>query len=143
MYLGEDPGRAAAHDIVLLDLFWTAMIGMTHAFAPARAEGNAATGIAPYMGGIAELLPGIAVQFGQQVGAGEHPGTDSAIASAAAAMEHIMHAGEERGVDATVLSAALAQVQRAVAAGHGADGFSRLAETVGATHAGAVSSSTT
>lgn len=132
VYLGEDPGRAAAHEIALLDLFWTSMAGMTHAFALARSEGIAATEIAPYMGGIAELLPDIAVQFGEQVDAGEHPGTDSAIASAAAAMEHIVHAGEQRGLDSTVLSAALAQVRRAIAAGHGEDGFSRLAETVAA-----------
>ncbi len=140
VYLGEDPGRAAAHDIALLDLFWTSMIGMTHAFALARAEGIAATEIAPYMGGIAELVPDIAVQYGQQVDAGEHPGSDSALASAATAMEHIVHAAEQRGLDATVMGAALALAQRAIAAGHGEDGFSRLAETVAAAHVPAASS---
>lgn len=142
-YLGEDPGRAAAHDVALLDLFWTSMSGMAHAFALARAEGVTATDIAPLMGGITELLPGIAVVFGAQIAAGEHPGDDSTIASAAAGMAHIVHAAEQRGLETTVLSAALALAQQAIAAGHADDSFSRLAETVEAAHAGATSSSTT
>ena len=36
-HLGEDAGRAAAYDIALLDIFWTAMAGYTHALALARA----------------------------------------------------------------------------------------------------------
>jgi 3-hydroxyisobutyrate dehydrogenase-like beta-hydroxyacid dehydrogenase len=143
VYLGEDHGRAAAHDVALLDLFWTSMSGMVHAFALARAEGVSGTDIAPFMGGIAELLPAIAVQFGEQIDAGAHPGADSTIASAAAGMEHIVRAAEQRGLDTTVLSAALALARRAIAAGHAEDSFSRLAETVEAAHAGAVSSSTT
>lgn len=38
-HLGEDIGRAAAYDIALLDIFWTAMAGYVHALAVARAEG--------------------------------------------------------------------------------------------------------
>ena len=30
-YLGADPGRAAAYDVALLDLFWTSMSGYAHA----------------------------------------------------------------------------------------------------------------
>jgi 3-hydroxyisobutyrate dehydrogenase-like beta-hydroxyacid dehydrogenase len=38
-HLGKDIGRAAAYDIALLDIFWTAMAGYAHALAVARAEG--------------------------------------------------------------------------------------------------------
>lgn len=38
-HLGTDPGRAAAFDVALLDLFWTAVSGLSHAFALAKAEG--------------------------------------------------------------------------------------------------------
>jgi 3-hydroxyisobutyrate dehydrogenase-like beta-hydroxyacid dehydrogenase len=46
-------------------------------------------------------------------------------------MEHIMHAAQARGIDVDVLSAAKAIAQRAIDAGHGTDGFSRLAEMLG------------
>lgn len=43
-HLGEKICRAAAYDIALLDIFWTAMSGYHHALAVARAEGITARG---------------------------------------------------------------------------------------------------
>jgi 3-hydroxyisobutyrate dehydrogenase-like beta-hydroxyacid dehydrogenase len=126
-YLGADAGRAAAHDVALLDVFWTAMSGIVHGFALAHGEGITASDLAPYMRGIADLLPAIIDEFAEQVDAGEYPGEDSTIASAAAGMHHITVAASERGMDTSVLDAARAIAERAIDAGHGDDGFSRLA----------------
>ena len=41
-YLGADPGRAAAFNVSLLDLFWTSMFGVAHAFRLAAAQDIAA-----------------------------------------------------------------------------------------------------
>lgn len=57
VHLGADPGRAAAHDVALLDLFWTSMAGVVHAFALASAENIAAKDLAPLAKGIGALLP--------------------------------------------------------------------------------------
>jgi 6-phosphogluconate dehydrogenase (decarboxylating) len=84
-------------------------------------------GTAPYARGIGELLPAIIDEFAQQIDAGRHPGDKSNLSSAAAGMEHVIHAAAAGGIDTTVLSAARLIAQRTIDAGHGGDGFSRLA----------------
>jgi 3-hydroxyisobutyrate dehydrogenase-like beta-hydroxyacid dehydrogenase len=126
-HLGTDPGRAAAHDVALLDVFWTSMSGIVHAFALAGAENIAAKDLAPFAQGVVGLLPDIISRFALQVDDGDFPGDKSNIHSAAAGMEHVIHAAQVRSIDTSVLSAAKAIAQRAIDAGHGTDGFSRLA----------------
>jgi 3-hydroxyisobutyrate dehydrogenase-like beta-hydroxyacid dehydrogenase len=127
VHLGADPGRAAAHDVALLDMFWTAMSGIVHGFALAAEENIGATDLAPFARGIGELLPAIIDEFAQHIDAGHDPGDTSTLASAAAGMEHVIDAAAARGIDTTVLSAACLIAERAIEAGHGNDGFSRLA----------------
>lgn len=126
-YLGADPGRAAAHDVALLDMFWTAMSGIVHGFALAAAENITADELAPYAKGIGGLLPPIIDAIAQRIESGDHPGDASTIASAAAGMQHIIDAADARGIDTTVLGAARLIVERVIDAGHGGDDFSRVA----------------
>ncbi|MCC3769959.1 NAD(P)-dependent oxidoreductase [Streptomyces sp. UNOC14_S4] len=130
-HLGADHGRAAAHDVALLDIFWTAMSGITHAFALAKAENIKATELTPFAQGIIGLLPTIIADYAEQIDAENYPGTISNVSSAAAGMEHIIHAADDRGIDTGILRAAKAIAQRAVDEGHGSDGFSRLTEVLG------------
>jgi 3-hydroxyisobutyrate dehydrogenase-like beta-hydroxyacid dehydrogenase len=127
-HLGTDPGRAAAYDVALLDLFWTTMSGYAHALALAGAQNIAAKDLAPYAQGIVGLMRDIIVAVAQQVDDGHYPGDGSNIISAAAGMDHIIHAARAQGIDVGVLSAAKAIAERAIDAGHGTDGFARLAE---------------
>ncbi|GGS61462.1 6-phosphogluconate dehydrogenase [Planobispora rosea] len=129
-YLGPDPGRAAAHDVALLDLFWTSMSGLVHAFALAGAEGVTAAELAPFARGISDLMPAIIDEFAQHIDGGDHPGDASTIVSALASMEHIAHVSHTHGLDTGVIDAARAVARRAVEAGHGGDSFSRLTETL-------------
>jgi 3-hydroxyisobutyrate dehydrogenase-like beta-hydroxyacid dehydrogenase len=131
-FLGADPGRAAAHDVALLDLFWTSMSGLVHAFALARSEGIAAAELRPYVQGVVGLLPDIATEFADRIDKSRHVGDQSTILSAVAGIEHIIHAAEQRGLDTGVLYSARAIAQRAIDARHGEDGFSRLTETLSA-----------
>ncbi|MEV5375210.1 dehydrogenase [Streptosporangium nondiastaticum] len=131
VHLGTDPGRAAAHDVALLDIFWTAMSGVAHAFALAKAEDIAAKDLAPFARGIGDLLAGTMSDYAEQVDAGAYPGHVSSIASAAAGMDHVIEAAEHHGIDAALLRAARATARRAVEEGHGADGYSRLTEVLG------------
>ncbi|MFD0382199.1 NAD(P)-dependent oxidoreductase [Streptomyces stramineus] len=130
-YLGADHGRAAAHDVALLDIFWTAMSGIVHAFALAKAENISAQELAPFAQGIVGLLPDIVTDFAAEVDEGTYPNHVTNVNSAAAGMAHIIHAAEDRGIDVGVLRAAEAVARRAAAEGHGADGFSRLTEVLG------------
>lgn len=126
-YLGGDPGRAAAYDAALLDIFWTSVNGIVHGLALAGAEGITGKELAPYARGIFSLLPEMTTGFAHQVDDGHHPGDRSTIGSAAAGIEHIIHTAEAHRIDTGVLTASRAVLQRAIDGGHGADGLSRLA----------------
>lgn len=127
-YLGEDHGRAAAFDVSLLDLFWTTMSGYAHALALARAENISPKEFARYAQGIVAILPAIMDYMAEHVEEASYPGDKSNITSAAAGMDHIIHAAKSNGIDASVLSAARAIAQQAIDAGYGNDDFSRLTE---------------
>ncbi|VTR59245.1 2-hydroxy-3-oxopropionate reductase [Actinobacillus pleuropneumoniae] len=127
-FLGEDPGRAAAYDVALLDVFWSAMSGYVHALAIARAENIAAKDIAPYAHNIIRIMPDIMTYMAHDADRGVYPGDSSNLISNATSMEHIIHAAEHHGIDSSVLIAAKAIAQKAILAGHGEDGFSRLIE---------------
>ncbi len=129
-YLGEDPGRAAAHDIALLDMFWQSVSGIVHGLAVARAEGITGAELAAYGRTVAGLLPNMVTGIAEQFDKGEFPGTISTIASAEASLDHIAETTEEHGIDARALRAGLDLVRRAIDAGHGADGLGRLADVL-------------
>jgi 3-hydroxyisobutyrate dehydrogenase-like beta-hydroxyacid dehydrogenase len=130
-YLGADPGRAAAFDVALLDIFWTSVSGLVHGLALARAEGISGAELAPYARSVFGLLPEMATRFARRLDDGDHPGERSTIASAAAGIEHVIDTARTHRLDTGVLAASRAVVQRAVDAGHGADGLSRLAGVLG------------
>ncbi|MFB5265314.1 NAD(P)-dependent oxidoreductase [Paenibacillus enshidis] len=128
VHLGEDPGRAAAYDISLLDIFWTSMSGYIHALALARAENISAKELLPFAQNISSILPEIMTIMAEQADSGQYPGEGSNLQSAAAGIEHIVHAAQAHGIDSSVLLAAHVIAKRAVDAGHGMDSFARLTE---------------
>jgi len=129
-HLGEDIGRAAAYDIALLDIFWTAMAGYAHALAVAKAEGVTARELAPFAKGIATILPPIFERGAEEVDSGRFSGEDNPITSAASSMAHIVHTSEAHGIDAGVMRAAEGLARRAIGRGHGTDGFLRITEII-------------
>ncbi|CAL9309070.1 NAD(P)-dependent oxidoreductase [Streptomyces sp. SudanB52_2052] len=130
-HLGEDPGRAAAYDIALLDIFWTAMAGYAHALAVARAEGVSATELAPFAQGIGAILPPLFAETAADADAGTYTGEGNPLTSAVSSMAHIVHVSEEHGIDAGVMRAAEGMARRTIGLGHGEDGFLRIAEVIG------------
>jgi 3-hydroxyisobutyrate dehydrogenase-like beta-hydroxyacid dehydrogenase len=114
--------------VALLDLFWTSMAGLVHALAFARADNIAAADLSPYALNISGLMTAIIPKFASHVDSGRHPEADSNVTSALSAITHIAEAAEMRGIDPSVMRAAKPVAERAVAAGHGGDGFSRLVD---------------
>ncbi|GAA0481131.1 6-phosphogluconate dehydrogenase [Paractinoplanes deccanensis] len=127
-HLGADIGRAAAYDIALLDIFWTAMAGYAHALAVARAEGIGARELAPFANGIAAILPPLFESGAQDADNGTYSGAGNPLTSAVSSMAHIVHTSESHGIDASVMRAAECLARRAIGRGHGAGGFLRIAE---------------
>ncbi|WP_328343106.1 NAD(P)-dependent oxidoreductase [Micromonospora sp. NBC_00421] len=126
-FLGPDPGAAAAYDMALLDLFGTAVSGLTHAFALASAEGIAPGSFARYAAGIAPMLGEMTARFADQLAEERFPGDRSTIASAHSGITHVIETADTHGIDSGVLRAARSVIGRAVTAGHGEDGLARLA----------------
>jgi 3-hydroxyisobutyrate dehydrogenase-like beta-hydroxyacid dehydrogenase len=126
-HLGADPGRAAGFDLALLNIFWTSVSGLAHAFAMAEAEGIAAADFAPFAQGIIGLLPESAADMAEKLDRGEFPADISSIASNVTTMDHIIHAAESRGMDPGPIGAVRPLAQAVIDAGHGTDDISRLA----------------
>ncbi|WP_238162268.1 NAD(P)-dependent oxidoreductase [Micromonospora endolithica] len=125
-WLGAEPGRAAAHDVALLDAFWTAMSGIAHAFAVAGAAGVTPGDLAPYARGVVGLLPDLVDDLARRISTDDHVADVSTVRSAAAGMSHVVEASEALGLDAAQLRAALAAARRVIRDGHGDDDFARL-----------------
>ncbi|MGW3209916.1 NAD(P)-dependent oxidoreductase [Streptomyces sp. NPDC001135] len=130
-HLGEEIGRAAAFDIALLDLFWTAMAGYAHAVAIARAEGVTAGELAPFAQGIGAILPPLFAEFAQDADDGTYSGAINPLTSAASTMAHVIDVSEAHGIDAGVMRAVEGMARRTIGLGHGTDGFIRVAEVLG------------
>lgn len=130
-HLGEQIGRAAAYDLALLDIFWTAMAGYAHAVALARAEGITARELAPFAQGIGAILPPLFAEFAEDADTGTYSGRINPLTSAVSSLAHVVHASEEHGIEAGLMRAAEDLARRAIALGHGADGFIRIAEVLG------------
>lgn len=127
-YWGDDPGRAAAFDAALQDLFWTSMSGVVHMFTLATAEHITPTDIANQAKGMLGLFPDLIDMLAGQVAAGHFPGDLGSLTSAAAALDHILSTVRTHDLDNGVLSAVRTEVQQAIDAGHGSEGFGRLSD---------------
>jgi 3-hydroxyisobutyrate dehydrogenase-like beta-hydroxyacid dehydrogenase len=125
-FLGDDPGRAAVHDLGMLDVFFTGMAGFLHAVALVGADGVTAGTFLPYAQRILGLLGSTYTGLAADVDAGEHPGTEDNLEMELAFLEHIVGTSRARGVDPSVPETTRALVAAAVASGHGKDGFSRV-----------------
>ncbi|GGD80755.1 NAD(P)-dependent oxidoreductase [Paenibacillus nasutitermitis] len=134
VHLGEDPGRAAAYDVSLLDIFWTSMSGYIHALTLAKAENISAKELLPFAQGISSILPDIMAALAEQVDNGQYPGNGSNLLSAATSMEHIIDTAHAHGIDTRVLIAANDIAKHAIDAGHGTDGFALLTEVLRKKH---------
>ncbi|MGW0890911.1 NAD(P)-dependent oxidoreductase [Saccharopolyspora sp. NPDC002578] len=129
-WLDDEPGRAAAHDVALLDLFWSTISGFLHATALARAEGISPTAFVPFAHGIREILPAIFDGFAERAEQNRHDDPVSMIRSIRASLAHLISATHDRGLDAAALEAMRGYLDRAERAGHGEDEVTRILETM-------------
>ncbi|MGV9798490.1 NAD(P)-dependent oxidoreductase [Mycobacterium sp. NPDC003449] len=132
-WVGEDIGRAAAFDLALLDVFWTAVSGFLHALSVAGANGISAAELLPHAGGIASILAPIFDEIATRVEAARHGDAAAPVSSVAASVRHLIAASRAAGYDAGALEAFRGYVDAAVADGHGADEISRIRPTAATT----------
>ncbi|MEU6769648.1 NAD(P)-binding domain-containing protein [Streptomyces sp. NPDC046853] len=130
VHLGEDHGLAAVYDNALLDFFWTSMSGLVHAFALAGADGVKGADLAPYLSALLSIFPEAVESTAVEVDSGAYPGDQAPLVTEAANVDHIIHASVHRGLDVQSLNGIKAVLDRAIAKGHGADGWTAVIEAV-------------
>ena len=125
---GEDPGLASLVDVAMLEVFFAGMTSFLHAAAVAAADGVPARDFLPYAQRVVAILPDTLAGLARDVDGASYPGDEDHLGMEAAAVEHIVEVGEVSGTDTGLAVVVRDPARRAVAAGHGADGFSRLVE---------------
>jgi len=127
-FLGADPGLASLYDLGMLDLFFASMAGFLHAAALVGSDGVSAEVFLPYAEQIVAILPETLRGLARDVDASRYPGDEDNIDMEMAALDHIVHFSEARGVDPALPEVVRQLARRAIARGHGGDGFSRVVE---------------
>ncbi|WP_131735514.1 NAD(P)-dependent oxidoreductase [Actinomadura roseirufa] len=125
-YLGADHGLSSLYDVAVLSLMWNILNGFLHGAALLGAAGVDATTAAPILGKAIETVNGWIPGYAQQIDDGSYPAHDSTIDTHLGAMEHVIHESEAFGVNADLPKFIKALTDRAVADGHGGDGYAAL-----------------
>ncbi|WP_461296579.1 NAD(P)-dependent oxidoreductase [Streptomyces harbinensis] len=127
---GEDPGLAALLYQINMGIFWTAMLSYWQAVALAEANGLSATDILPFATDTSDSLAGFFTFYAGRIDAGDHTGDVDRLAMGAASVDHVLHTMADAGVDTTLPATVAALFERGMAAGYGADSFSRVMELI-------------
>jgi len=128
-WFGEDPGLAPLYDLALLAGMYAMFAGFFHGAAMVGTAGVSATDFArraaPWL---AAMTSGLA-EYADVVDRRDYggPGQQSLEFSDPS---DIIAASEEAGLATDVVSAVQALIRRQVDAGHGADGFARVVESI-------------
>jgi 3-hydroxyisobutyrate dehydrogenase-like beta-hydroxyacid dehydrogenase len=126
---GEDAGRASLADLAMLSGMYQMFTGFFHGAAMVAAMGMSATEFAarqtPFLAAMTEAL----ADFAKVIDGGDYTvaGQQSLDFSD---LSHIVRASEEEGVDPAPIAGVQALISGQIAAGHGAEGFARLYESL-------------
>lgn len=134
-YLGEDHGLAPLHDTAMLGIFFAGMTSFLQAAATMSANGVKAEDFLPYGQVMLSILPATIEALAGDVDRGTYPGDEDNIAMELAALEHVVEASVQSGVDARLPEVMRDLARRAVAAGDGHLGWSRIVEELRAARA--------
>lgn len=128
--LGDDPGLAGLHDLGMLEIFFNGMTAFLHAAALVGADGVPAKAFQPYAERIIDLLRGTIAGLADDVDRGQYPGEEDNLAMELVALEHLADVSAAAGIDTSVPELPLRLARKAIAAGHGSDGFSRVVDVL-------------
>ncbi|MFF7247310.1 NAD(P)-dependent oxidoreductase [Embleya sp. NPDC008237] len=127
--LGADAGVASLYDTALLGLMWAALTGWLHGSAVVGADGVRAADFTPIANRwLSHAVAGFIGEYAAQIDAGTYPGDDATLDVHLATMDHLVHASRARGIDTALPELYRRYTRRAIAAGHGSNGYARLIE---------------
>lgn len=129
-YLGADPALAQLYYQAQMDYFLTALAAYLHAQALVGSAGVSAADFLPHAVAMADSISGYLAEAAPEIDERRHPGDLASITMMGASAEHILETSRAAGVDTALPEAVAALYRRAIAAGHGKDGFTALFELV-------------
>lgn len=129
-YLGTDPGAASLYFMAVVGLGYETWISYLDTLALMGADGVEATKFAPFVTGMFTGMTGLMTAMARAVDDGHYPPDSGSLIVHQALMDDVIGTWESRNVDATRLKQVKALVDRRVAQGRGADGFSSLIEII-------------
>jgi 3-hydroxyisobutyrate dehydrogenase-like beta-hydroxyacid dehydrogenase len=134
-YVGADAGLAMLYYQAQLFLFWTTLTSYMHAVALLGSAGVSARTFLPYAAvTVADLATdgpmGFLKIITEEIEAGTYPGELNSLRMQAVGMDHVVEASKAAGIDTGVPLALKDLFDRAVAAGHGAEGLGSVFEVV-------------
>jgi 3-hydroxyisobutyrate dehydrogenase-like beta-hydroxyacid dehydrogenase len=128
-YDGADSGLASLFDLAMLSGMYSMFAGFLHGAAMAGSAGMSATEFAgratPFLSAMTDSF----AHFASVIDGGDYtvPGQQSLDFSD---LSHIVRASEEQGVRPTPIAAVQELISKQIAAGHGAEGFARIYESL-------------
>jgi 3-hydroxyisobutyrate dehydrogenase-like beta-hydroxyacid dehydrogenase len=124
VYVGEDPGMAALHDVALLSAMLGMMSGMAHAYALFRREKVPPARLAePLADWVAGLASSYARELAEHLECGDYTkDVTSNLAMMVRANTTLLRTAEEQGVATELLEPYTRLMERRLAAGHANEG---------------------
>lgn len=129
-YRGEDHALAQLYYQALLDIFLTSLAATLHATALVGSAGVSAASFMPYATGFFDTMSSYLGEVAGEVDNGRYPGAEATVTMMGATADHIVAASTEAGIDVGLPVAVQALYDRAIAAGHGSDGWTSLIEGI-------------
>ncbi|MQA15718.1 MAG: NAD(P)-dependent oxidoreductase [Pseudonocardiaceae bacterium] len=130
-YIGTDAGQAAVYFMALIGVGYETWISYLHTLALVGAENIKATTFAPFVTGMFSGMNELLTAMARATDDGYYPPDAGPLGVHAALMDDLIATRQASGIDVERLEHVKSLIDRRVAEGHGADGFSSLIETIG------------
>ncbi|MFC8074054.1 NAD(P)-dependent oxidoreductase [Streptomyces sp. NPDC057307] len=127
-HLGEDHGLSSLHDVAVLGLMWGILNSFLQGAAVLGAAGVDASTFAPLATRSIKTVADWVGGYAEQIDTGAYPAVDATLDTHVASMGHLVHESEALGVSAEFPKFMKSFADRAVAAGHGGEGYATLIE---------------
>ncbi|MFI7639554.1 NAD(P)-dependent oxidoreductase [Nonomuraea sp. NPDC049400] len=128
-YFGEDPGLASLYDLALLAGMYVMFAGFMHGaamVAPAGVTaGEFATMAAPWLTAMTGAFQG----FAEVIDGGDYT-VEGQQSLEFSSLGHLLAASADQGISTEVVAMVQRLIQRQIDAGHGAEGFARIIESI-------------
>ncbi|MGW0937151.1 NAD(P)-dependent oxidoreductase [Streptomyces sp. NPDC002666] len=126
LYLGDDPGLSATHEMATLVLMWSMLDGFLNGAAILGSAGVPATSYLPVARTAIDMVTGWLPSYARQADDGVYPADDGTVDTHLTAMTQVVEESEVLGLNSELPRLFMALAKRAAAAGHGSSGYVAL-----------------